>query len=277
VLRRVIVAAQPGSSGYARRMREAVVTATQVIVATVLVSLLAPAIAAAQELRPLGPLDAHGTVTYFIAAGPPSSGYVDADRDLATWALGDWERAAHGKLHFVPGEEASALVRIYWVEPGGGQYGETRAIEVNGRRGAAVFVRPDTDALGPDIATLARADPLFRDTIVYLTCVHELGHALGLRHTATFADVMYFFGFGGDIPRFFKRYREQLGERADIPHVSGLSKGDLTQLDALYAPNGARGGSSTVQALAPRPLTSDFEIDDLGRMAGLLASIRGAR
>jgi len=221
-------------------------------VVAVAASSLSPRGAASQELRPLGPLDAHGTVTYFVAAGTAGAHYLDADRDLATWALADWERATHGRVHFVPGEEASALVRIYWVEAEGGQYGETRAIEVNGRRGAAVFVRPDTDALGPDIAKLARSDALFRDTIVYLTCVHELGHALGLRHTANFADVMYFFGFGGDIPRFFKRYREQLGERADIPHVSGLSRGDLAQLDALYSPSGARGSGGAVQILGPR-------------------------
>ncbi len=241
-----------------------------------------PRAAAAQELRPLAPLDAHGLVTYFVAAGPASARYLDADRDLATWALADWERAAHGRLHFVPGEEASALVRIYWVEAGGGQYGETRAIEVNGRRGAAVFVRPDTDALGPDIAKLARADPLFRDSIVYLTCVHELGHALGLRHTANFADVMYFFGFGGDIPRFFMRYREQLGERADIPHVSGLSRGDLAQLDALYGPNGARTASNAVPALAAKSrlagdVRADFGTESLLGMTGLRASIRGSR
>src|SRR5262249_10644666 len=139
----------------------------------------------------------------------------------------------------------------YWVEAGAGQYGETRAIAVNGRRGAAVFIRPDTDALGPDIARLASADPLFRDTIVYLTCVHELGHALGLRHTANFADVMYFFGFGGDIPGFFMRYRKQLSERADIARVSGLAAGDLAQLGALYPQAGAPGRANELQVFVP--------------------------
>ena len=106
---------------------------------------------------------------------------------------------------------------------------------VEGRRGAAVFIRPDTDALGEEIGQRARDDSLFRDTIVYLTCLHELGHALGLSHTSNYADIMYFFGFGGDIPGFFSRYRDRLRSRSDIAAVAGLSEDDLVRLEALYA------------------------------------------
>ena len=37
------------------------------------------------------------------------------------------------------------------------------------------------------------ADALLRETIVYLTCLHESGHAFGLPHTRNFADIMYSF------------------------------------------------------------------------------------
>ena len=76
--------------------------------------------------------------------------------------------------------ESIALVRVYWAEPGAGEFGEMQPLIVGTRRGAAVFIRPDVDSLGPDLAQRAAADVLLRDTIVYLTCLHELGHALGL-------------------------------------------------------------------------------------------------
>jgi hypothetical protein len=57
---------------------------------------------------------------------------------------------------------------------------------------------------------------------------------LGLAHTADFDDVMYFFGFGGDIGEFFGRYRRMLRVRGDISGSPGLSAGDLAQLEGLY-------------------------------------------
>jgi hypothetical protein len=195
---------------------------------------LLPSLASdAQMLAPLGPLD-DGRVSYFIAA-PLDVEIRPGDPELALWALESWQRATGGELTFVrAASEEEALVRVYWAPAAGGQYGEMRPLEVAGRRGAAVYIRPDTAALGQEIAQAAQLDSLFRDTIVYLTCLHELGHALGLVHTAEFEDVMYFFGFGGDIPEFFRRYRRTLRERADIRASPGLSAGDVDQLEALY-------------------------------------------
>jgi hypothetical protein len=197
--------------------------------------LCASAVALAQGRLPvLHPLDAKGRVTYFVADGTPTSAFRPGDRDLAVWALKQWERALNGSLQFEPSAENDAMVRVFWVPAGAGRYGEMRAFQSGTLRGAAVFIRPDTDALGPSIAASARQDPLMRDTVVYLTCLHELGHALGLEHTSAFADIMYFFGYGGDIPGFFNRYRIQLRTRSDIATTSGLSASDIANVRVLY-------------------------------------------
>jgi hypothetical protein len=45
---------------------------------------------------------------------------------------------------------------------------------------------------------------------------------------------MYFFGHGGDIPGYFRRYRDKLQSREDIRRHPGLSDRDVRSLGALY-------------------------------------------
>jgi hypothetical protein len=153
----------------------------------------------------------------------PETSCAAGDVQLARWALEAWEAASAGRLHFVETKDrARALIRLVWASPRGGLYGETVPIEVNGRRGAQIYVT---------IVTPPGNDALLRDTIVYLTCLHESGHALGLAHTNQFNDIMYSFQFGGDIPEYFGRYRRKLATRDDIRKNSGMSPADRAHLN----------------------------------------------
>jgi hypothetical protein len=181
-------------------------------------------------------LDRSEPITYFIAEGSAASGFKEGDRALAEWALEVWGGQVAPPVDMVPGPEASATIRVYWVGSGSGLYGEMRGRMVEGRIAADVFVHADTDGLGPDIAQRAKSDPLFRDSVVYLTCVHELGHAFGLPHTSAFADIMYSFQYGGDFVSYFMRFRDQLKVRNDIGSASLVSTADRDAFRSLYLP-----------------------------------------
>jgi len=165
------------------------------------------------------------TFRYWIEPCPATTTACNTgDPQLARWAFDAWQKLSGGKLHFeaTPNRD-DAHIRILWSGGREGLYGEARPILVDGVRGAEVYVLPPpADSYGDD--------PLLRDTIVYLTCLHETGHALGLAHTDSFADIMYSFQYGGDIAGYFARYRRRLASRSDIPKYSGASEADRRHL-----------------------------------------------
>lgn len=145
------------------------------------------------------------------------------DPELAAWALEAWQNASGGKIQVNRASDSRhARIRIFWASAEEGLYGETRPTVVDGHPGAEVYVMPAPLQSGED--------RLLRDAVVYLTCLHETGHALGLAHTAAFNDIMYSFQYGGDIPEYFARYRHKLEAREDIRRNSGISEADRRHL-----------------------------------------------
>ncbi len=156
------------------------------------------------------------SMTYWVEPHP--------EQKLAHDAMRHWEAASGGHLSVKAVErEAEAELRFRWVNP---QYRTLYGVSVprvvNGKRVYDLVINPEIAG--------AEKDPLLGATILFLTCVHESGHALGLEHTRDFADIMYSFEYGGDLAEYFARYRRKLQTKADISKHSPIAKGDAEQL-----------------------------------------------
>ena len=156
-------------------------------------------------------------------AGTPKGGDALVERAMKTWT-----DAAEGrfKLERVPAKDAAGI-RVHFFTRDW-RYGMTQA-------------RPDPDTgliteAEVVVAADADGDALDHQIVVYLTALHELGHALGLAHTADITDIMYLFRLPGDGDRFFGAYRKRLRSADDIgsPRATGLSADDMRVLKALY-------------------------------------------
>jgi hypothetical protein len=149
---------------------------------------------------------------------------------LVERAMRTWTTAAEGaftlRRTFITRE---AGIRVFF-NGAGGNYGETRP-HVDRATG---LIDEAEVAIAADAPI--QVEPLTRDIIVYLTALHEFGHALGLEHTANFDDIMYLFRQPGDGPRYFGNYRRLLRTGDDIgtATATGLSAYDVGALRRLY-------------------------------------------
>ena len=148
---------------------------------------------------------------------------------LVEKAMKTWTTASNGAFTLQRTFVADgAGIRIYF-NGAGGNYGETLPhVDAKGLINAAeVNIAADAPI---DV------DPLTRGIVVYLTALHELGHALGLEHTRNFDDIMYLFRQPGDGPRYFGNYRRLLQTADDIgtAKATGLSPNDVKALTDLY-------------------------------------------
>ena len=154
-------------------------------------------------------------------------------------ALAVWSRAAGPALRLkrTP-NAATASIRVRFMTSGA-LYGETvpQVDRASGRiTHAAVYITGAQPA-GRQPAGSPEDDSLEAQIVVYLTTLHEIGHAIGLSHTDRFSDIMYRFQEPGDGARYFGRYRRLVRQSADIGtgSASGLSSDDVQAVRDLYA------------------------------------------
>src|SRR5262245_35316351 len=148
---------------------------------------------------------------------------------LVERAMKNWSDASNGQLRLVPVQtRAEAAIRIVFVSSDN-VYGE-----------AAPRVDPKTGFIAhADIAINSGVpdDPIDARIIVYLTALHELGHAIGLPHSDTFSAIMYRFRRVDDGERYFGAYRKKIRSVDDVgsDRATGLDPEDIATLRGLYA------------------------------------------
>ena len=140
----------------------------------------------AMAVRPAATLHAAEVYNYWIepctADASARSGCNAADPELASWALEAWQKAGGSGLRFAPaGAENEARVRIYWLGRKPQLYGDAHVVFLNGKRVWEIEVQPDLAQFGPQIGAAGKKDRLFRDTVVYLTCLHGYHVQLPIR------------------------------------------------------------------------------------------------
>jgi hypothetical protein len=131
----------------------------------------------------------------YIGHGGP--GYRSNFPDLFTAAMNEWSKASGGKIRWaqVSSPEAANIV-VNWsanASSAPGEAGNTR-IEHGYTADGGRCISFAEIALVP-----THAGATYSDAEMHKICLHEIGHALGLRHSSTMGDIMYFQSNGAQI------------------------------------------------------------------------------
>jgi hypothetical protein len=154
----------------------------------------------------------------------------EEQREMVRRAFRVWEGAADAAFRFSETDAfPSQGIRVRFVNDDE-NFGEAMPyLDTRTREIVKADVVVNRDIVG---------DPLHKKMVVYLTALHEIGHALGLGHTERWGCIMYKFRQSSDPPRVFVGYRRKLRSEADIgsDRATGLADEDRRALRRLYAP-----------------------------------------
>ena len=151
----------------------------------------------------------------------------ERNRELVRLAVINWQEVAGDLLRFEESEEFPAEgLRIFFArdQPNFGTAKPEVDAETGEIRSADVIIAPDP-----------MGDRLQRDLIVYLTALHELGHALGLAHSERRGEIMFGFHGPSDAEWTFRAYRKKLHSIKDIGSARAITDADRRAIRALYA------------------------------------------